>query len=151
MIIIYVFDEVDDEGEDLFYDLDEEDDGDGIYFDEEDDDEDDNNGDYSLDNYLDENLCYNDLYNFFVYNYLLWFLDVLFYFDLYLFEESDFLDGVGILLVNYYLDVLNLFFYDMDIESVSDIDVGIEYLSYEEDDGLDNSLFGFISGFELLF
>ncbi|VBB72707.1 Putative protein of unknown function [Podospora comata] len=142
----YAPDEADDEGEDSSYDLDEEDDGDGIYLDEEDDDEDDNNGDHSSENYLDENLCYNDPYNFPVHNHPPRPSDVPPHPDLYLSEESDFSDGAGTPLVNHYSDVLNLLSHDMDIESASDTDAGIEYSSHEEDDGLDNSPLGSISG-----
>ncbi|KAK4180385.1 WD40-repeat-containing domain protein [Triangularia setosa] len=148
----YAPDEADDEGEDSSYGLDGDEDEDDIYLDEEDSDD----QDHSSDNYLDENpdepnhhqeaLCYDDPYSFPVHNHPPRPSDVPPHPDLYLSEESDFSDGAGTPLVNHYSDVLNLLSHDMDIESASETDAGIEYSSHEEDAVLDGNQPGTING-----
>ncbi|KAK0729382.1 hypothetical protein B0T21DRAFT_211580 [Apiosordaria backusii] len=147
LIAAYSPDEADDEGEGSSYDLDEDEDDDDIYL-----DEDDSEGEHSSDNYPDENLdeyshnqealCYDDPYSFPVHNHPPRPSDVPPHPDLYLSEESDFSDGAGTPLVNHYSDVLNLLSHDMDIESASETDAGIDYSSHEEDAVLDGNQLG---------
>ncbi|KAK4197776.1 WD40-repeat-containing domain protein [Triangularia verruculosa] len=135
----YAPDEADDEGEGSSYDLDADEDEDDIYLEDDEDDEEDLGSDDYLDDDPDEHSrnqgapCYVDPYSFPVHNHPPRPSNVPPHPDLYLSEESDLSDDAGTPLVNHYSDVLNLLSHDMDIESASDTDAGIEYSSHEED------------------